>query len=54
MSSSPSKEIHDISIYNKTVNNKILKRCLLVDKKVLYKSAIDTEPLSLTLHAVNK
>ena len=32
---------------------KILKRCLSVGKKVLYKSPIDIAPLSLTLHAVN-
>ena len=32
---------------------KILKRCLLVGKKVLYKSPIDIAPLSLNLHAVN-
>ena len=32
---------------------KILRRCLLVDKKVLYKSPIDIAPLSSTLHAVN-
>ena len=33
---------------------KILKRCFLVGKKVLYKSPIDITPLSLTLHAVNE
>ena len=32
---------------------KILKRCPLLGKKVLYKSPIDITPLSLTLHAVN-
>ena len=32
---------------------KILKRCLLVGRKVLYKSPIDIAPLSSTLHAVN-
>ena len=32
---------------------KILKRCLLVGKKVLYKSPIDIAPLSSNLHAVN-
>ena len=31
---------------------KILKRCLLVGKKVLYKSPIDIAPLSSNLHAV--
>ena len=33
---------------------KILKRCLLVDKKVLYKSPIDIAPLSSNLPAVNR
>ena len=32
---------------------KILKRCLLLGKKVLYKSPIHIAPLSSTLHAVN-
>ena len=32
---------------------KILKRCLLVGKKVLYKSPIDIAPLSSNFHAVN-
>ena len=32
---------------------KILKRCLLLGKKVLYKSPIHIAPLSLTLHAIN-
>ena len=32
---------------------KILRRCLLVDKKVLYKSPIDIAPISSILHAVN-
>ena len=32
---------------------KTLKRCLLVGKKVLYKSPIDIAPLSSNLHAVN-
>ena len=33
---------------------KILKRCLLVGKKILYKSPIDITPLSSSLHAVNE
>ena len=32
---------------------KILKRCLLVGRKVLYKSPIDIAPLSSSLHVVN-
>ena len=32
---------------------KILKSCLLLGKKVLYKSPIHIAPLSSTLHAVN-
>ena len=51
--SGPLKKFHDVSISNRK-SQKILKRCLLVAKRVLYKSLIDIAPLSSTLHAINR
>ena len=42
--SGPWKTSHMFSIYEKTVNHKILKRCLLVATEVPYKSQLTLDP----------
>ena len=52
--SDPSKKLTIFQFTRKPSITNILKRCLLVEQEVLYKSPIDITPLSLTLHAVNR